>query len=101
MRRIAATDRNQATIVELLRQVGCLVQPTHQLGNGFPDLVIYYPAADALALVEVKAHYSNRASLTPDELAWHTRWQDAPLFIIASDLEALAMLEELKERYGG
>ena len=52
MRRAAKTDASQSAIVERLREIGAWVRPTHQIGQGFPDLLVY--ARGRLFLIEVK-----------------------------------------------
>ena len=42
MRRASRTDSTQAVIVQALRAIGCWVRPCHQVGDGFPDLVIWH-----------------------------------------------------------
>ncbi len=76
-RLLARVDANQADITHALRQCGALVQTTHTLGRGFPDLLIAYRGV--LALIEVK---TPRGTLTPDETQWHAKWQDAPVYIV-------------------
>lgn len=75
MRRAARKDLNHNTIAAALRDVGYRVHETHQLGSGFPDLVV--SGIDRRAgqrriwLVEVK---DARGALTPDEQAFHAAW---------------------------
>jgi Holliday junction resolvase len=67
----AKTDRNQAAIVQALRDFGCSVVCLHQLGGGIPDLLVATPSGETL-LVEVK---SAKGSLTPEQVQWISRWQ--------------------------
>ena len=75
----ARVDGNQAAITGALRQAGCLVQTTHTIGRGFPDLLCYYPTADRMFLLEVK---TPGGKLTQDEVQWHAKWEDAPVYIV-------------------
>ena len=52
MRRAAKTDAGQAAIVERLRSIGVWVKPLHQVGQGFPDLLVW--ARGRFFLLEVK-----------------------------------------------
>lgn len=45
-------DENQPEIVEALRKVGAKVVHTHQLGGGFPDLIVW--ARNRMFLLEIK-----------------------------------------------
>lgn len=97
-RRAAKTDTNQRSIVQLLRAVGCRVAPTHMVGEGFPDAVCYDPVSAKVALVEIKdgAKVASARKLTPAEEQFHAEWDGAPLFVVASDDDALAMLDTLR-----
>ena len=89
MRRAAKTDNNQAAIVEALRDVGCNVKCTHQIG-GFVDLAVWSPFTKQVHLVEVK---SPGGKLTPAEAKFHAKWKRAAalgqLSIVESIDEAL------------
>lgn len=75
MRRAAKKDTNHNVIAQALRDVGYRVAETHQLGSGFPDLVI--AGIDRKTgirqrwLIEVKGA---KEKLTPDEELFHTLW---------------------------
>lgn len=77
MRRIAKKDANHNQIAAALRDVGYLVHETHQLGAGFPDLVVAgidrRTGLRRIWLIEVK---DIRGALTPDEAAFHAMWGD-------------------------
>ena len=100
MRRAARVDANQSSIVELLRSIGCLVQDLSAVGQGVPDLLVWYPRAGIILLVEVKDGDKplSRQALTPDETAWHLRWSSAPLYIVSNDNDVLAMLRDARAR---
>jgi Holliday junction resolvase len=70
MRLRARVDKNQKEIVECFREKGATVFPTHQLGKGFPDLVVGYAGRNLL--VEVK---SEKGALTEDERLFHSVWR--------------------------
>ena len=50
--RAARVDENQPTIVEALRKCGVKVYHTHQIGGGFPDLLVWH--RNRFLLLEVK-----------------------------------------------
>lgn len=52
MRRDAKVDANQSAIVEALRKCGVKVYHTHQIGSGFPDLLVWH--RNRYMLLEVK-----------------------------------------------
>jgi hypothetical protein len=88
---LAKVDGNQAAITGALRQAGCLVQTTHTIGRGFPDLLVSHRGV--LALLEVKVP---GGKLTPDEVQWHAKWQDAPVYVITGVEEIPALLQTIE-----
>jgi Holliday junction resolvase len=96
MRR-AKVDANQARIVGALRQAGCRVQHLHTIGRGCPDLLVLHRGM--LILVEVKDGDKPPSAqrLTPDEMQWHTEWQEAPLYILRRVEDIPAMLEQVQK----
>lgn len=87
-------DGNQPAITQALRQCGALVQTTHTIGRGFPDLLCYYPAAGVLFLVELKMP---GAKLTQDEIVWHDKWRDAPVYILETVDDVPQLLNTILE----
>jgi hypothetical protein len=75
MRRAAKKDLNHNTIANALRDVGYRVAETHQIGAGFPDLVIggvhRTTGQPGIWLIEVK---DKTGKLTPSELSFHQEW---------------------------
>lgn len=64
-------DSNQREIVQALREIpGVTVTCTHEVGKGFPDIVVGYRGVNYL--VEVK---TQKGKLIPSEAAWHARWR--------------------------
>jgi hypothetical protein len=85
MRYAAKADANQGEIVQVLRQVGALVFHTHQVGGGFPDVVVLFRGA--VHLVEVK---TPGGKLTKAEQEWHDKWGDCEyVHIVRSAEDAL------------
>ena len=65
------SDANQKLIVEALRSVGAHVFDTHELGRGFPDLVVSCPNSGNTYLVEVKVPGEG---LNEREFLFHESW---------------------------
>jgi hypothetical protein len=86
-------DVNERAIIVALEAAGCLVQQLHQ-GDGVPDLLVAAPTGNGLRLVllEVKRDTGppSKRSLTREQVAWHLRWEHAPIFIVESASQALA-----------
>lgn len=72
MRKIARVDNNQKEIVKALRQMGCSVFSTAQLGNGFPDIIVGWKGYNFL--FEIKKPGSTYRSLTHDEHMFFLSW---------------------------
>lgn len=85
--RAARTDRNHAEIRKFLRDSGVLVRDTHDIGGGFPDLLICHHGK--LALIEVK---DKRGKLTHDQVTFHEFW---PVHVVHDRREAVAVLDKL------
>lgn len=88
------TDTNQTAIVKALRQIGCSVFPTHEIGHGFPDIAVGYIGKDGTrrtALVEIKDGTlpPSRKKLTPDEKLFHFGWRGEAVIVYSVD-EAVA-----------
>lgn len=89
MRRNGKRDVNENDIVVELRLAGHLVQPLMQ-GSGVPDLLVCTKTIKRLLVIEVKR--DDKAELTPDQTAWHAQWAGAPVFIVTSAEQALALV---------
>lgn len=75
MRRAAKVDDNQSELVQVLRQLGCSVTPTHAIGKGFPDLAIGIMGISILAEIKDGKKVPSARKLTSDEIIWHEEWR--------------------------
>tara|TARA_R100001086_G_scaffold116327_1_gene59653 strand:+ start:944 stop:1243 length:300 start_codon:yes stop_codon:yes gene_type:complete len=99
MRKHGKVDLNQHEIVRTLRQYpGVTVQSLASVGSGVPDLILGFRGATLL--IEVKGR---KGTLTNDQQAWHDNWEGAPVAVIRSPDEALALLKTVEhfQRKGG
>lgn len=82
----ARTDSNQSRMVEHLRQCGLRVESMHQMGKGFPDLMVMgYHRGYNMHMwlgVEVK---TEKGTLTPDQVAWHEALPEGAPVIVATE----------------
>ncbi len=92
-RRAAKADANQPAIVAALRRCGFHVAHTHQVGGGFPDLVVTgerLPEGDLVALLVELKNRDGRNRLEPDERAFHAAYPaGGPLIIAYSERDVL------------
>ena len=89
----AKVDANQQTVVDALRRVGCTVEITSQIGNGFPDLLVYTPFLCRNLLLEVKDGNkpASKRKLTPGQRRWHRDWP-ADVYVVKDVDEALRVV---------
>lgn len=90
-RRAARTDANQAEIVAALRGVGASVQPTHMVGDGFPDIVVGYRNQNVLMEIKDGAKPPSARKLTAAEEEWHDTWRGTACIVTSID-EALGVI---------
>ncbi len=81
MRKIARVDCNQKIIVKGLRKYGCSVVSTHQLGGGFPDLVVGFQNRNYLVEVKDGEKPPSQKRLTPCEKEFFDNWQGQAIVI--------------------
>jgi len=85
----ARVDKNQKDIVAAFREKGATVFPTHQLGKGFPDIVVGYAGKNVL--IEIK---SEKGSLTGDERLFHSMWR-GEVCIVRTKEDVQTILENM------
>ena len=81
MRQRAKVDSNQSEIVKAFRKLGYSVVCTHQLGKGFPDLVIGKNGINTLVEVKDGSLPPSKRRLSPDEKEFHDNWRGTVLII--------------------
>jgi hypothetical protein len=74
MRRAAKVDANQPATIRYLRQLGWSVEPTHQLGKGFPDFIAGKPGFACLVELKDGDKVPSARKLTKDEQEFSQRW---------------------------
>ena len=87
-------DSNQAEIVAKLRSVpGVVVFHAHELGKGFPDLVVSWRGSVQNFLFEVKDPDKppSKRKLTPQEILFHETWPGQKAIIETAE-EALLIM---------
>ena len=83
------TDKNQAEIVALFRELGYSVQPLNAQKSGVPDLLV---AKDETFLVEVK---TKKGRLTPAQKKFHAKWL-GKIYIVKELGDVLNIFHKLK-----
>ena len=68
MRKRARVDANQKKIVSKIREAGCSVLHTHQLGKGAPDIIVGYAGNNYLIEIKDGDKPLAQQKLTPDEI---------------------------------
>ena len=73
---IKRTDRNHADIINALRKIPNLsVFSTHEVGKGFPDIVIGYKGINYLIEIKDGNKPPSARKLTDAELQFHSNWK--------------------------
>jgi|TARA_R110000823_G_scaffold188054_5_gene320198 Holliday junction resolvase len=75
MRIRARVDANQKKIVSQLRETGCSVLHTHQLGKGAPDIIVGYNLKNYLVEIKDGDKPIGQQKLTPDEVKFQSEWK--------------------------
>ena len=84
--RAARVDANQPDIVKRLREFA-RVTPTHQVGGGFPDLVVQFMGRTILMEVKMPGE-----SLNKDQAKFWAEWNGGEMYIVRSPDEAVEKL---------
>jgi Holliday junction resolvase len=77
MRKHARIDANQKKIVSHLRDIGCTVLVTSQLGKGAPDIIVGYKGKNYLIEIKDGEKRLSQQKLTPDEIKFQSEWKGA------------------------
>ena len=73
---IKRTDRNHAEIINALRKIPNIsVFSTHEVGKGFPDIVIGYKGINYLIEIKDGNKPPSARKLTEAELQFHSNWR--------------------------
>jgi hypothetical protein len=90
MRLAARTDANHEAVMLAFRRLGCTVVSTHQIGHGFPDLIVaqrrHTDAGGSITYtVEIKDGDKppSARKLTPDEADFAAHWHGR-IFLVTS-----------------
>tara|TARA_R100000742_G_C4279306_1_gene103515 strand:+ start:216 stop:503 length:288 start_codon:yes stop_codon:yes gene_type:complete len=83
----ARVDSNQKKIVSELREIGCSILHTHQLGKGAPDIVIGYNKKNYLIEIKDGSKSLSQQKLTKDELQFQSNWKG--LYYVCNSIEQI------------
>lgn len=86
--RAKRVDENQQEIIDTLRQAGYTVHDTHDLGGGFPDIVVGCERGNILAEIKMPGK-----GLNEKETKWFMKWP-GPKVVIYDKEEAINQIEE-------
>ncbi len=92
MRLKARVDSNQKEIVSKLREIGCSILHTHQLGKGAPDIIIGYNGKNYLIEIKDGTKSISQQKLTKDELQFKSNWKGS-YFVCNSYEQIKAVLD--------
>ena len=73
---IKRTDRNHSEIINAIRKIPNIsVFSTHEVGKGFPDIVIGYKGINYLIEIKDGNKPPSARKLTDAELQFHSNWK--------------------------
>ena len=100
MRRAARTDANQTEIVLACTAHGWTVQSLAPVGVGCPDIVVGARGVNVLLEIKDGSKPPSERRLTPDQVAWHKRWQGQVVVVETPEEACGAVLAEIARRWG-
>ena len=86
-------DTNHKPIVDMLRKLGCSVEDTSQVGNGFPDAVVGILGVNFL--VEIKDYGK---VLSDEQHDWHEAWRGDRPVVLWTPEQAQKWYEDTRRR---
>lgn len=73
---IKRTDRNHSEIINAIRKIPNIsVFSTHEVGKGFPDIVVGYKGVNYLIEIKDGNKPPSARKLTDAELQFHSNWR--------------------------
>lgn len=93
MRRAAKIDENQPEIVAALRKIGAYVTILSAVGDGVPDLLVFFRGQFSLLEIKDGNKPPSARKLTPDQAKWHAVHKDARVFVVTTIEEAIAAVQ--------
>jgi hypothetical protein len=89
--RAGRVDDNQPSVVMALRAIGCLVYTMHEVGGGFPDLLVGYRGFWLPVEIKDGSKPPSARNLTPRQVTWHEKASihGLPVLIVLSAKDAI------------
>ena len=87
-------DKSHDPIVKRLRDLGCSVLDTSQVGNGAPDMVVGLLGRNYL--IEAKSYGK---PLSDGQLEWHQAWLGHPPTVIWTPEQCEAWVKTTRQRF--
>lgn len=85
MKYSSRVDANQPDIVKEFRRCGASVTPTHNAGQGFPDLVVGFRGVNYCVEIKNPDQPPSKQKLTPDQIVWHENWKGQHIVVKTID----------------
>jgi hypothetical protein len=87
-------DKNHAAIVEVYEALYCSVVDTHELGGGFPDLVV--GIGGVTCLVEIK--YED-GELLPSQKTFTASWRGSKVKVVRTEEDVIEHVRSVRMRF--
>ena len=87
MRRAAKVDGNHAAIVKALRKIGAKVTDLSRVGDGVPDILVFFRGRTSLVEIKIPG-----GKLNERQIEWHAEHEGYMVFVVTSAEEAIAAI---------
>lgn len=91
--RAARVDKSQKEIVDLLRRLGCSVEPIRSLKEGLPDLLVGFRGFNYL--VECKT--PKTGYLSDGQKEWAKEWRGSKPYVLRNTDDVLSFIRTVGE----
>lgn len=98
-RRRGRKDGNHDAVVAAFRAAGASIADMHACGvPGFPDIAIGVSGGTHLVEIKDPSTRYGRAGLSSNQTGFSAEWRGSPVFIVTSELEAIALVNNLRRQ---
>jgi len=93
------TDKNQKSIVEALRKIGCSVYVLSDSGKGLPDLLIGVDNLNILIECKTKDNWYGKKGLSKTQSEFAVNWKGGLILVVYDVEDAIIKVEKIKATF--
>lgn len=90
---VSRRDANHGEITEAFEALGCTVHDTHEVGGGFPDIVVGLVGVNVL--VEIK---TANGKLEGSQIGFIERWRGCKPYIVQTHADVIALVAFIRRQ---